>query len=487
MTKKKDKSKVQPLTSEIGMLRALANQMIGRAATATLAGQSYGGERKLYDALGYKHSPDFTDFYNCYNRQDIARRVIKAPVNASWRKKPNIEENVEKTAGKPGERTEFETAWDTLVRELRVFHYFLRIDRLAGIGEFGALFLGFDDGGDLGKEVTRGNLIYLMPYNQGSLTVDKWQEDIKDPRYGQPEIYKVKMAMPGSSTGGEDKQVHWTRMLHVAEEAEENDVIGTPRLRPIYNRLQDLEKVAGGSAEMFWRGAFPGYGLKADPEFEFGKDDMEALEEEITKFVHDLQRYIRLVGVDVKELASQVADPKGHADILFQLISAATGIPKRILTGTERGELASIMDERNWNTFVDARRDDHCESLILRPFISRLVHVKAMPEPGEGGYTVEWEDLSSPTEKERAEVIKLRAEALAKYVGTPGMEMLMPWPVFLKREMGYTDEEIKKIEEVQTDGELDAEVAAAEAAEVRRQIEKDMRDAGWTAPQLLAP
>jgi hypothetical protein len=238
---------------------------------------------------------------------------------------------------------------------------------------------------------------------------------------------------------------------------------------------------------MFWRGAFPGYGLKADPEFEFGKDDMEALEEEITKFVHDLQRYIRLVGVDVKELASQVADPKGHADILFQLISAATGIPKRILTGTERGELASIMDERNWNTFVDARRDDHCESLILRPFISRLVHVKAMPEPGEGGYTVEWEDLSSPTEKERAEVIKLRAEALAKYVGTPGMEMLMPWPVFLKREMGYTDEEIKKIEEVQTDGELDAEVAAAEAAEVRRQIEKDMRDAGWTAPQLLAP
>jgi hypothetical protein len=116
-----------------------------------------------------------------------------------------------------------------------------------------------------------------------------------------------------------------------------------------------------------------------------------------------------------------------------------------------------------------------------------MVDVGAMPTPSEDGYTVEWEDLSSPTEKEKAEVTKMRAEALAKYAGTPGMEMLMPWPVFLKREMGFTDEEIKKIEEVQTDGELDAEVAAAEAAEVRRQIEQDMRDAGWSAPQLPAP
>jgi hypothetical protein len=406
-------------------------------------------------------------------------------VEASWRSKPTIEENLQ---GQPGERTEFEKAWDQLVKDLRLYHYLARIDRISGIGEYGVLFLGFDDGQELSQEVTQGQLAYLHPYNQGSLVIDQWEEDTKDVRYGQPLMYKVKMAMPGKSAGqGQEKLVHWTRMLHVAEEAEENDVIGTPRLRPVYNRLQDLDKVAGGSAEMFWRGAFPGYALKADPDFEFSPESMEALETEMTKFIHDLQRYFRAVGVDIKELAVQVADPKGHVDVLFQLISAAKNIPKRILTGTERGELASTMDERNWSNYIEARREDHCELLVMRPLITRLVDLGTLPPPGEDGYTVEWEDLSSPTEKEAAEVLQKRAEALNKYV-TSGADQIMPWAVFLKREMGFSDEEITQMEEALLDDGLDAEVAEAEAAEVRAAIEQELRDAGWIPPQQqIAP
>jgi hypothetical protein len=326
--------------------------------------------------------------------------------------------------------------------------------------------------------------MYLHPYTQNSVTIGTWEENPANPRYGQPKEYKIKMTLPGRTSGGMERLVHWSRVIHIAEEPEENDVIGTPRLRVVYNRLQDLDKVAGGSAEMFWRGAFPGYALKADPEFEFKPGDMEALEEEITKFVHDLQRYFRSVGVDIKELASQVSSPEYHIDILIQLISAATSIPKRILTGSERGELASTMDERNWNTHIETRRDDHCELLIIRPFISRLVDVKALPSPGKEGYTVEWSDLSTPTEKEEAEVTKMRAEALNKYK-TSGAEDTIPWSIYLKREMGFSDDEIAQMEKAMEEEALDAEVAEAEAIEYRRQLEQELMSEGWTPPALL--
>ena len=46
--------------------------------------------------------------------------------------------------------------------------------------------------------------------------------------------------------------VHASRVIHVAEDILDDEVYGIPRLEPLYNYLDDLLKVVGGSAEMFW-------------------------------------------------------------------------------------------------------------------------------------------------------------------------------------------------------------------------------------------
>jgi len=239
-------------------------------------------------------------------------------------------------------------------------------------------------------------------------------------------------------------RVHHTRIIHVAEDLLESNVEGTPRLQAILNRLQDLDLIVGGSAEMFWRGAFPGYGFKLDENVTIGTQDLDALKAEIEEYMHNLKRYIRLRGMSVENLSMQVADPTGHAKIVLELIACATRIPMRILMGSERGELASSQDEKNWLTTVDARRRLHCEPSLLRPYIDRLIDVGILPKPVKG-YTVEWPDLMVPSEKDMAEVGAIRSKALKDYVSGMGADQVLPPEIFMKKVMGFTKDEIDQI------------------------------------------
>ena len=124
------------------------------------------------------------------------------------------------------------------------------------------------------------------------------------------------------------------------------------------------------------------------------------------------------------------------------MIAAATRIPKRILIGSERGELASSQDEKSWNDTIEARQKEHCEAAIIRPTVDRLISVGVMPEPKDG-YTVDWPDLSTPSDKEKAEVGEMIAQAMKAYLEVPGTEQILPVEMFLKK-LGFTQSEIDK-------------------------------------------
>uniref|UniRef100_A0A6M3L4Q2 Anti-CBASS protein Acb1-like N-terminal domain-containing protein n=1 Tax=viral metagenome TaxID=1070528 RepID=A0A6M3L4Q2_9ZZZZ len=449
--------KVTPISNDLSLkanaaLRTLAETIMSRTALADKLGKSYWGsttgvaQRDLYKTLGYETTPSFNSYYSRYLRQDIAARVVDAPVNAVWRKLPTITEDKDDTT-----ETQFEKAWGLLVKERKVWHYLARADRGAGIGQFGILLLGVDDGNkELDEPLeTAKRLLYIRPYMQNAVTVSKWQEDKQQERYGLPEIYTIEAVLRSStqsSTTTQSFKVHHSRIVHIAEGCLEDDIYGTPRLERVLNRLQDLELISGGSAEMFWRGAFPGYALKADPQTGAGMaQSLDDLEDEVQAYVHEMRRYLRLVNVDIQPLAPQVADPSNHADLLITLIAAAKEIPKRILMGSERGELSSNQDEKAWMDKIDERRRNYCEPMILRPFIDRLMGCGVLPEIPE--YTVNWPDLMVVSDKDRAEVSAKLSEALAKYVSAPGAEMVVPFRMYLKKYQFWTDEEIAMVEE----------------------------------------
>jgi len=282
-----------------------------RASIAARLGKSFSGTRDIYEALGYKKQLDYADYVARYKRQDIARAAINKPVGASWRRRPRITESADK-------ETDFERDWDALVKEKRIFHFLSRVDRLASIGSYAVLLLGFDDGGKFGTEVKSAKrLLYLTPYAQDNAVIDTYESDPTNERYGQPQYYNITMKVASSTTV--KRKVHWSRVIHVAEDLLEDNVEGMPRLQAVFNRLQDLELIVGGSAEMFWRGALPGLGLSAQEGYTFGKQDFEQLQQELEKYMHDFQRYLRLQGVDLKELKPQVADPSNHVAVQIDL------------------------------------------------------------------------------------------------------------------------------------------------------------------------
>jgi hypothetical protein len=436
--KKPAASKAPLVSNEERNALATLSALAVRASIAARLGKSFSGDRDLYEALGYTKAPSFEDYMAKYRRQDIARAIIDAPVAASWRTPPVITESDE-------EETEFEKAWTELVEHRHVYHHLARVDRLAGIGSYAVLLLGVDDAGQFDAELTSAkSLLYATPFAQNNAKIFTYELEPKNERYGLPTVYDVTVKR-GTQT--QTVKVHHSRILHVAEDKLEDSVEGMPRLQAVLNRLQDLDLIVGGASEMFWRGAFPGYGFKVDEGAQIGTQDLEDLQDEIEEYMHGLKRYIRLRGMSVEDLAMQVADPTGHAGIVTDLIACATRIPKRILLGSERGELASTQDEKNWLATVDARRRQHCEPTILRPFIDRLVEVGVLPEPSEG-YTVEWPDLMSPSDKETAEVGETRSKALKNYVEGIGADAVLPPEIFLEKIMGFSKEEIDQIQSI---------------------------------------
>lgn len=430
------------------MFEALS--MLGtRAGVSAYLGKSFNGRRDLYEALGRSKVIQFADFMAQYRRQDIAKAVIDVPVRASWRKPPEITESEE-------EETTFEKAWTDLATKLKLWDYFSRVDRLSAIGEYAVLLLGFDDGAQLWQPVKSAKqLLYVMPYSQANATVAEFVTDTKDPRFSLPHIYSVQMRSAQGTQATRTIKVHWSRVLHVSEDNLEDDMLGLPRLEAPFNDLQSLDLVAGGSGEMFWRGAFPGFGLKADEGFKFSSESQQTLEDEAEEYVHDLRRYMRLAGASIQQIEQQVADPKNHADLLITLIAAVTRIPKRILLGSEMGELASSQDEANWYARVDERRELHCEPKIVRPFIDRCIEAGVLPKPADQ-YVCQWEPLLKQSRKDKADAVNIEAQAIGTYV-TSGGATLVPPAFFMKEHLGYTQEQMDQIDLMQAEEELDAD------------------------------
>lgn len=364
----------------------ILSQLIDRAKLAAKVGMQFGGKRDLYSIFGYRTSLSLEDFEAKYCRQDIAKRIIAAPAAATWRSPPKI--NFPGT-GKKEEK--FVKAWERLTRKHRLWAVFEKADKLSGLGNYAIMLLGFSDGADFSKPISstkENTLLYVQAYGQQFVEIVSLETDTTNPRFGLPTMYRIKARDPlqGISTGPNKSPltvapllVHYTRIVHVAEEAMDNNVVGTPRLQGIFNRLDDLEKVVGGTAETYWLTANKGMQVDLDKDAELTSEDEQALTDEIEEYQHQLRRFVRTRGVKINDLGSAVPDPKNTFDMLMSIISGTTGIPKRILLGSELGQLASDQDRANWADRIKERRNTFAEPCMILPFIERCIWAGILP------------------------------------------------------------------------------------------------------------
>ncbi|MHA1344963.1 MAG: anti-CBASS protein Acb1 family protein [Candidatus Heimdallarchaeaceae archaeon] len=455
-----------------GMIRnaisgAITNEITSRT---NLLNKTIDERREIDDECGYPSVITTAQYRKMYDREGIATRIVNLYPEESWSQDPVVAED------EKADPTEFEKAWAELERELKIYSYMFRGDGLSGIGRFGIILLGFDDGKPLHQSVEGINeegeqvgspqhsLIYLRAFDESYVKVKSTEKDITNKRYGLPTSYNITFenetgSSSGSSKAGNKSVVHWSRVIHIADNRESSEVFGTPRMQSLFNRLYDIRKIAGGSGEMFWKGGFPGYVFQMDPKArELSSTEKNTLEDTIAAWTNGLQRTIRLQGMEIKGLEPQLADPKNHIDVQLQIIAIAMGVPKRILMGSEQAKLASSQDSENWSKRMKRRQNKYLTPYLIRPFIDRLITLGVLPEVEQ--YDVIWPDMSTPSEKDKAEVMKMQVEAYARYVsGTVGE--LIPEEIFLKLIAGFDEEQIKEIMEKaetrQEDMELEEE------------------------------
>ena len=399
-----------------------------------------GSTRDINQECKYPDEITIKQYKEFYKREGIAARVVNIAPDETWNKQPDIKETQE-----PGD-TEFEVAWKAFEKKHRIYHYLHRIDKLSGIGRFGVLLIGINDGLALDKPLSTSQkdreLMYLRPFDESVVTVKSMENNPTNPRFGFPDMYEVQFEGTDGDESGQSRQIHHSRIVHVADGRQMSETFGTPRMESTFNRLSDLTKILAGSGEMFWKGAFPGLAFEVNPEVTAGsittKELSETIRGQVLAYSEGLQRYLAVAGVSVKSLVPQMANPEQHFTTMIRAIAVTLGIPYRIFLGSEEAKLASSTDSEAWKERLDFRREDYITPFLLRPFIDRMIEIGVLQAP-KVDYVVEWPPLTVPNEKDKAEVANLLAEALERYVQSRAFVLIDPVE-FLTTFLGFKKE-----------------------------------------------
>jgi hypothetical protein len=432
-------------------------------------GSQFQGRRQVEEVCGYQTVLTFSDYFQAYDRQDIATRIVETYPDYTWMQSPEVYES------EGAKDTKFEKTWAKHLSESTPFVHLHRLDVIAGIGSFGILLFGVNDGKKISTPLdeaeftdskARRKVIYFRPYMEGEVEITAWDTNPSSPRYGKPVMYKVKPSeLKGDMVKGKfpsEFDVHYTRVLHFADNPVNSDIFGVPRLRRMYDRCADILKIVAGSAEMFWKGAYSGWSFVMDADAEIGEDKKTEMKKNIEAFMQGLDRYLLLQGVTPTSHAPSASSPSDHLDAQLTMVSIATKIPKRILTGSEMAKLASTQDALNWSKQIKTRRGNRAVPYLVMPYVEFCIRNGIVRPPNvENSLKINWPDLDVPSEIDNSETALNLTNALVAYTNN-ALYNVMPFDAYLVNVWNVPPEraaelakhvdleEIKKLKEKET-------------------------------------
>jgi uncharacterized protein len=420
-----ENSELRALQETMFQIRSLETSIIlDRLRWASQHGITFDGKRNEYVVFGYDPVVTYRQFRDEYARGGIAGSVVDVMPDACWRGETPFEVVEDED---PEADTEFEKAWKAISLKHNVPVKLQRADKLARLSTYSIILIGAP--GQLEDELPRSQtgdaaLLFLKPYSGGGgpgdnaerqslgvgarATIYEYDEDPKSPRFGEPLTYQINFFQRRFVAGEPPlPKVHWSRIVHVpADNPLEDDIFGQPALERVWNLLADLRKVTGGGAEAFFLRANQGLHIDIDKDMALDstKDTVDELKKQADAYKHQLDRWIRTRGVKVQTLGSDVANFANPADAIVTQIAGAKRVPKRILTGSEMGELASTQDRENFRDQVNGRQAQHCAPIIRR-LIDRLVAYGYMVGPRKGPleYQIMWSQIEVLTQTEKAD------------------------------------------------------------------------------------
>lgn len=401
---------------------------------------------RIWRNCKYPEKITFDQYYLMYARNNVAARVIETFPDYCWATQPLVTDS-----GGPSSRFSKRAAsfltemfkWQDGVK-MSMLSLMKQLDVLGGIGGEALMVFGFRDGGALKDPVKphpNMEIAWVKLLHNGQFEPDKRNEDPSSEEYGDVVTYRTKdfhssVDLNFSSQIAPNKIIHKSRCVHFKESGGLS--YGTSRIQKCYNQLIDITKLSGASAEVYWLGAFSGLSVETVPDTEIEDDALAAVKDDVQKYFDGLARAFVLQGMKAKLLFPAIVSPKDHFDLQITMISLATGIPRRFLTGAEAAKLASQQDALNWDVRVMNRCDKFDGPKVVSPIFEVCIAAGALPKPRGGIFEVTWPRVQSIAMNERADASRNMTEAWKAYMGS-GMSDSVPFESFLVYVCGFSD------------------------------------------------
>lgn len=411
------------------------------------------GARQINEVLGYPTSLSLDDYRDRFENGGIARRIVEMKPDAMGWSKVAISESREGLKRK----TKLEKAWDSLCKRLNIGNVFKRADVQAGIGEYAVIYIGVKEKKGANASATGSadilaqplsrltgpdDIVFLRPLSQDQAFVTEFVGDsaddrVDDPRYGMPKYYNIQLSKTrrhltgaySAALNSSIRKVHWTRVIHVTHEPLDNEIFSAPELQPVWRYLCDLDKLAGGGSEIFWKQALQKVLFDLDKDIgpdgssisgaTMGtvdttkaaafKDSLTKLKSDLEEMMHNLRPHAFSRGVTPKFFAGDPVDFDANVKTILALIAATKKVPQRKLTGSETTYDSATQDDESYDDTIGARQEDFGTSLV-RQFVDRLIEYNGLPAPADD-YIVEWPVEDEMSEMDKAKKVNLLALA----------------------------------------------------------------------------
>jgi len=407
---------------------------------------------KAWNDYGWPSELTFFMHWNMWRRNAVAAQVVGLPVKLCWLTKPCVKESDEKH-----DETAFEKEFKRTVKRLKLWQRIKGADLRQRVGRYSALVWTVADGLTMDKPLAKVNInriIDVKPVFEDQLQVSTVEEDQKSHRYGQPVMYSLQESGTGSRSERQNRsgQIHWTRVTTFAEGADDGTIYGIPSLEAIFNDLIDWDKVKGSGGEGFWRAAAQKFVLEASKESAANApktEELDALTDMLTDMFAGFDTMPYTGGWNLKSLDTSMPNPDGFVAILEKSIAAGSGIPSKILFGSQTGVKAGDEDTGHFMRLLQSRRENEISDFIndVLAWFGEHTNLK-IPDDVH----VEWDDLTAPGALQKAELAKAMS-MINKDAITTGQDAPFK-PNEIREEFGHQPDEDLNDSELD-DSELD--------------------------------
>lgn len=369
---------------------------------------------KLWEEFGYPRQITFEHFYKAYDRNAVAFGAVHKLLEGSWYDNPFIVDGDESRASKE------QTEWEKTVNKMMRKHWakIKDADRRNLVGHYSAIILQFRDSRTWDQAVNTAalssqkdaGLVRMIPVWESQISPVDYDNDQASENYGMPTMYSFTERPLDNQIHGPTRavQIHPERVIILCEGSEDETILsGIPLLKAGYNKLLDLEKISGGSAEGFLKNASRQLAINisadanlqtiANEAIKAGFKDLgDALNQKMQKLNRGVDDALITQAGEASVLSVAAADPEPSWTVAANEFAASIMCPFTILYGQQTGRLASDEDKEDWGKRLNGRREGFI-SKIVSEVVMRLVQFNVIPQPTKGEIYVQWTDLLAPS------------------------------------------------------------------------------------------